>query len=373
MEKEVKSYDFTIIGGGIYGMYAATILSKKNKVLLIDADDNLFSRATYVNQARLHNGYHYPRSLETAKQANLYFERFQKDYEDSVFRDFDQIYAIAAKDSHTSVEDYISFCKEVGIPLDKIDVPNIFVPGTISEAFITKEYAFDYSKVLSKMLENTDFDIKNKTIITSAVKKSDHFTLALSTGEIVNTSGIINATYSSLNQVNHLFKSKMADMKYELCELVLCKPPSNFDQRGITVMDGEFFSCMPFGKRDLYSLWSVRHSVVETSWEDLPKFSCQSKSTTCNKYQLNNCNSCLVQPQTLFSKMKERVAEFLINPDITYLNSLFTVKAIAKEAEGDDSRLVYFHKNSSRPYYAHVFSGKINCIYELDDKLKEFL
>jgi len=369
----MKSYDFTIIGGGIYGMYAATILSKKNKVLLIDADDDLFSRATYVNQARLHNGYHYPRSLETAKQANLYFERFQKDYEESVYREFDQIYAIAAKDSNTSLEGYIKFCQDVGIPLEEVDASDLFIPGAMAKSFSTKEHAFDYKKVLTKMLKGHTFDIKQKTIITSSKIFGQTFSLALSTGEIISTGGIINATYSSLNQVNHLFNTKMADMKYELCELVLCRPPSNFDQRGITVMDGEFFSCMPFGKKDLYSLWSVRHSVAETSWEDLPKFKCQTKSTTCNKYQLNNCNSCLVQPSTLFPKMKERVSEFLINPDITYLNSLFTVKAIAKEAEGDDSRLVYFHKESSLPYYAHVFSGKINCIYELDEKLKEFL
>ena len=29
----------------------------------VEADDKLFSRASYVNQARVHQGYHYPRVL----------------------------------------------------------------------------------------------------------------------------------------------------------------------------------------------------------------------------------------------------------------------------------------------------------------------
>lgn len=37
-------------------------------------------RATYVNQARVHQGYHYPRSISTAMKSAGYFERFNKDY-----------------------------------------------------------------------------------------------------------------------------------------------------------------------------------------------------------------------------------------------------------------------------------------------------
>ena len=62
-------YDYIIIGAGIYGLYSADILSKKysnSKILIIEKDKESFSRASYVNQARLHNGYHYPRSLHTA-------------------------------------------------------------------------------------------------------------------------------------------------------------------------------------------------------------------------------------------------------------------------------------------------------------------
>ena len=59
----IEKYDKIIIGAGIYGMYAAKkILEKKpdTKVLIIEVEKEPFNRGSYINQARLHNGYHYP-------------------------------------------------------------------------------------------------------------------------------------------------------------------------------------------------------------------------------------------------------------------------------------------------------------------------
>lgn len=369
----MKNYDFVVIGAGIYGLYTAKLLSAKYNVLVIDADDYPFSRASWVNQARLHNGYHYPRSKETAIQASNHFDRFQRDFSEAIFKDFDQVYAIASSGSLTNPEQFESFCSAVKIPLKEINSNGFFVEGSIQKAYLTKEYALNYSEVSAKLLKNSMFHISLKTVVTSVKKKATHFILTMSNGEIIETGGVINTTYASLNQVNRLFDVEPAPMKYELCELVLCKPPKNMTNSGITVMDGPFFSLMPFGRKDKYSLWSVKHSVIETSHQQLPAFTCQLKGNTCNQLQLNNCNSCQAAPKSSFQKMKNLVSEFLQDPEIEYHGSAYTVKAISKEAESDDSRLVYFKKHSSEPYYAHVFSGKINCIYELDSKLLELL
>ena len=69
----MNDYDFIIIGGGLFGIYSALYLSKKNlKVCLIEKDNELLNRASKINQARLHQGYHYPRSISTALLANEY-------------------------------------------------------------------------------------------------------------------------------------------------------------------------------------------------------------------------------------------------------------------------------------------------------------
>lgn len=54
-------------------------------------------RATYVNQARVHQGYHYPRSISTAMKSAGYFERFNKDYAFCINKEFEQIYATSSK------------------------------------------------------------------------------------------------------------------------------------------------------------------------------------------------------------------------------------------------------------------------------------
>ena len=73
--------DKIIIGAGLYGLYSALYCGKKNEnVLVIEKDDQAFKRATYINQARVHMGYHYPRSYSTAIKSANYFEKFNKDY-----------------------------------------------------------------------------------------------------------------------------------------------------------------------------------------------------------------------------------------------------------------------------------------------------
>ena len=47
--------DYVVLGAGIYGLYTSYLLLKKGfSVAVVEADDKLFSRASYVNQARVH-------------------------------------------------------------------------------------------------------------------------------------------------------------------------------------------------------------------------------------------------------------------------------------------------------------------------------
>ena len=90
----MKQYDRIIIGAGIYGLYAALYCAQKGMtVAILEYDDEAFGRATYVNQARVHMGYHYPRSLATATKSAGYFKRFVDDFEFCINKKFEQIYA----------------------------------------------------------------------------------------------------------------------------------------------------------------------------------------------------------------------------------------------------------------------------------------
>ncbi|PIP88137.1 amino acid oxidase, partial [Candidatus Beckwithbacteria bacterium CG22_combo_CG10-13_8_21_14_all_01_47_9] len=115
--KEQKT-DCIIIGAGIFGLYAALLLVKRGQsVAVIDKSLRPFSRASAINQARVHNGYHYPRSCDTAEKVADYYNRFIKDFDFAINNSFQQIYAIASNGSKTSAQGFINFCKKVNIPL----------------------------------------------------------------------------------------------------------------------------------------------------------------------------------------------------------------------------------------------------------------
>lgn len=57
----VRKLDKIVIGGGLYGLYAALRCGHRGeRIVVLEADGSVFSRATYVNQARVHQGYHCP-------------------------------------------------------------------------------------------------------------------------------------------------------------------------------------------------------------------------------------------------------------------------------------------------------------------------
>ena len=68
------TYDKIILGAGLYGLYAAQKCGAAGqRVLVLERDPAPFMRATYINQARVHMGYHYPRSYSTAIKSAHYF------------------------------------------------------------------------------------------------------------------------------------------------------------------------------------------------------------------------------------------------------------------------------------------------------------
>lgn len=96
--KQGKKYDKIMIGAGLYGLYAAYFCARCGQhVLVLECEDAPFKRATYINQARVHQGYHYPRSLSTAMKSAGYFARFNKDYGFCINREFQKVYATSSE------------------------------------------------------------------------------------------------------------------------------------------------------------------------------------------------------------------------------------------------------------------------------------
>ena len=55
----VREIDRVVFGAGIFGLYAAIILGRRGlRVAIVDLEARPLSRASLVNQARIHMGYH---------------------------------------------------------------------------------------------------------------------------------------------------------------------------------------------------------------------------------------------------------------------------------------------------------------------------
>lgn len=370
----MASYDKIIIGAGIYGMYAAIECGKRGqKVLVLEADEAPFMRATFVNQARVHMGYHYPRSFSTAIKSANYFNRFCADYGDCINGEFDQVYATGAAYSWTNAAEFIRFCRAANIRCDVLPNDRYFNDGMCDGTFLTTEYTFDAKLMADKMYAQAksydNVEILFNSAVT-AIEKRESVYVVTAGGAEYETPFLLNATYASSNQILKMLDLPPLPIKYELCEIILCEVDEPLKNVGITVMDGPFFSIMPFGKTGLHSLTSVTFTPHVTCYDPLPSFKCQQKNPSCSPDQIQNCDLCPAKPQTAYLYMGQLARKFL-KPEygFRYLRSHFSMKPILKASEIDDSRPTLVRKLTDSPTLVSVFSGKINTIYDLDEVL----
>ena len=71
-------------------------------ILLIEKENSFMKRASKNNQARVHSGFHYPRSALTAVKSLMLKNKFANDFPESIIDDFQMIYAITKHNSKVS-------------------------------------------------------------------------------------------------------------------------------------------------------------------------------------------------------------------------------------------------------------------------------
>ncbi len=369
-------YDKIIIGAGLYGLYSALHCGQRGqRILVLECDSTAFRRATYINQARVHQGYHYPRSVSTALKSAGYFERFNKDFDFCINREFKKIYATSSQYSWSNGEQFKKFCKAANIPCEELNPSTFFKEGLCDGVFMTREYTYDAMILkdwyLQKISEFKNVEIRYNSSITKIEKAVDSYKVVTIDGLEFETPYLLNATYAATNQILNMLSLEKFGIKYELCEIILCDVNDKLREYGFTVMDGPFFSIMPFGKTGLHSLTSVTFTPHTTSFDATPTFECQANSDGfCSPSHLGNCNDCSAKPETAFPYMSNLARKYLLEEyEFAYNSSLFSMKPILKSSEIDDSRPTIIRVFSKNPTFVSVLSGKINTVYDLDEVL----
>ncbi|MBM6914579.1 FAD-binding oxidoreductase [Gemmiger formicilis] len=370
------TWDKIIVGAGLYGLYAAEQCGARGqRVLVLEKDPGPFMRATYINQARVHMGYHYPRSYSTAIKSAGYFERFCRDYGFCLLTEFDQVYATSAHFSWTNAEQFRKFCAAAHIRCDDVSPEKYFNPGQCDGAFLTTEYTYD-AQILKKHFLEKLAALPNVTIAYShkpeSVQRAGSVWQVRAGDITAEAPFLLNATYAGVNELHAMLGFEPFAIKYELCEIILCTVDERLKNTGVTVMDGPFFSLMPFGRTGLHSLTSVTFTPHVTSYDSLPTFACQARSGgCCRPGDLANCDSCPARPESAWPMMSQLARKYLREEyGFAYSHSLFSMKPILKASEIDDSRPTVIRQYTADPAFVSVLSGKINTVYDLDEVLR---
>ncbi|KAF5053344.1 FAD dependent oxidoreductase [anaerobic digester metagenome] len=368
--------DKIIIGAGLYGLYAALFCAKQgDTIAVLESEDAPFKRATYINQARVHMGYHYPRSLSTAIKSRGYFDRFNRDYGFCILDSFDQVYATSADFSWADATQFKKFCRDANIRCDELVPTTYFKEGLCDGTFLTTEYTYDAQILkqyfLEQLAQYKNVEIRYSAKIRAIEQGSDRYTV-ITEDQQLETPFLLNATYASVNQIHKMLGFEPFKIKYELCEIILCNVSESLKNTGLTVMDGPFFSIMPFGKTGYHSLTSVTFTPHVTSYDSLPTFACQKKSGGfCRPECMGNCNECPAKPESAWPYMSSLARKYIKDSlEFSYVGSLFSMKPILKASEIDDSRPTVIKQFSDRPTFISVLSGKINTVYDLDEVLR---
>ena len=215
--------DAIIIGGGFYGCETALELGRLGfeKVVLVEREPGLLRRASFVNQARIHNGYHYPRAYATALKSRRHFETFVDEYRHAVMHDMEMYYAIA-KGSRVTIDQFQAFSDQIGAfcrPASR-DVEILFEPGMIDRAFQVRELAFDLVKIeqqLSKQLLAAGIELRLEQSARIVGLANEAVEIEVS-GGLEWAPWVFNCTYAELETVGVPIRT---GIKKELAEMIL--------------------------------------------------------------------------------------------------------------------------------------------------------
>jgi len=369
-------YDFVIIGGGIFGCYAALYLAGKGyRIGLVEKEKELFKKASIVNQARLHGGYHYPRSVATAIMSDDNKQRFTEEHRQFILFDFEKYYAVDKYGSLTDAAQFERFCEFIGIKCERVQSHPLFNYNRLEALYLTTEYTFDPVLIgefyKAKIKAEPNIDIFDFHKIDKAEKGSGEWEIVLEDLEsgifkTVLTPAVINATYSGSNAVNRQFGVNDIQLMHEISEIAFVTSPQ-IGNIGLTVMDGQFGSIMPYGQSGLLSLSSVAYTHHKVSYDNLPHFDCQAVNKTCTPDFTSICNFCEAKPPTNSHKMIGQMQQYYSDKvELNYLTSFFTIKSKLKANFIDDGRPTEISQLHKNPDFYCIFAGKINSIYEIE-------
>jgi glycine/D-amino acid oxidase-like deaminating enzyme len=355
--------DAVVIGGGFYGASIAHYLKAVRglrDVVLLERGRRLMERSSFVNQARVHNGYHYPRSFTTAYRSRANFPRFIEEFQPVIFDSFTKIYALARRNSKITMKQMQRFCRAIGAPLAPApdDLVRLFEPRLIESIFLVVEHAFNADalrRIMTERLEQAGVTVRLGAEITHTESRPE--TVAIEGAGFALTAPVaFNCTYSRLQHTLGRRERGILGLKHEITEIALVEPPPQLAGIGVTVMDGAFFSCMPSPAWGLHSLSHVRYTP-HRGWRETAEV---DPYEVLASYHKGSRVDRMILDAARYMPLIRRCRP---------VDALFEVKTVLVKNEGDDGRPILFERHAPFGRLFSVLGGKIDNIYDILERL----
>lgn len=311
-----------VVGGGIFGATTAVDLARAGaEVDLYEAQPDLLLGATARCQARLHSGYHYPRSDSTAATARDAAPEFAARYPQAIRRSA-QHYVIA-DDSRVSADEYLAFCDRLNLKYEIVAPPQVHnaqLCVRVPEAFVDVDIL---RRILRRDLAMAGVDVLYETPGGAPMPGYDL---------------TVMATYG------HPWSSPL---RYELCEVAFVEV-ARYEGQSFVVLDGNYTSLDPYGR--VHMLYDVVNSV-------------HAVNVVPDEYQALLARWGPVRtPLSRWETMLETAGGYLRGLDpggqglVIYHGSLFTVRAVLPNVDATDERPTLIEQKDG---VVSVLSGKI--------------
>ncbi|GAA2567655.1 FAD-dependent oxidoreductase [Microbacterium binotii] len=358
------TYDLVIVGGGFFGLRIALYAREElgfDRVAVLEREPETMSRASYVNQARIHNGYHYPRSILTAYRSRVSSAEWAAEYADAVERDFTHYYAIARKLSKVTARQFEVFAERIGAPLAPVAdaaISRAFSP-LIERAWEAQEWAFDARKLRTSMLARLaaagGVDVRVGESAERMVRVDGGIRVESSRATL-SAKHVVSSVYSQINPLHRASGLSAVPLQLELTEMALVRLPERFRRSAFTVMDGPFFSIMPFPSRGLHTLSHVRYTPHQR-WSDTAEAPDERRVPSAAQ---------LREGATTFREMIADVRRYIPELGATeYVDSIREVKAVLANQDRTDSRPILVRTEQSLPGYVCIMGGKIDNVNDV--------
>ena len=365
-------HDSLIIGGGFFGCRLALELRARGQsVVLVEKESALLTHASYNNQARVHNGYHYPRSVLTALRSRVNYDRFIAEYGDCVVQDFSKIYGIARTGSKVSAQQFVTFCKRIGAPLEPAakEIRKLFDRERVEDLFLVRESAFNAVRMRERLQGElaaagvpVRLNHRAARLYQAPAGLAAELLLPDGTLETLTARRVYHCTYSSLNPLLRASALPLIPLKQELTEMALVEVPEPLRNLGVTLMDGPFFSVMPFPARGLHTFSHVRYTP-HCAWPDGGTLEGRDAPDPHVRFAE-------LPKRSRFSAMRQDAMRYLpLLADCVQRDSLWEVKTVLPASEVDDSRPILYRRNHGLPGLTCILGGKLDNIYDAIQEL----